>query len=109
MVPHRDIGIFPDFDRSNPQAPRTERAAVFVFAADHGLVAEGVSLYPASVTRAMVATYLAGRAGVNALAKASGTTPTSAMRSSARATAANTSSASPAAVMPLASTRCCTR
>ena len=55
-----------------PQTPRTERAAVFVFAADHGLVAEGVSLYPASVTRAMVTTYLAGRAGVNALAKASG-------------------------------------
>jgi nicotinate-nucleotide--dimethylbenzimidazole phosphoribosyltransferase len=56
----------------HPRAPRTKRAAVFVFAADHGLVAEGVSLYPASVTRAMVATYLAGRAGVNALAKASG-------------------------------------
>jgi len=55
-----------------PLAPRTERATVFVFAADHGLVAEGVSLYPASVTRAMVTTYLAGRAGVNALAKASG-------------------------------------
>src|ERR1700732_1749508 len=56
----------------HPLAPRTERAAVFVFAADHGLTAEGVSLYPASVTRAMVATYLAGRAGVSALAKASG-------------------------------------
>src|SRR5713101_1456493 len=55
-----------------PQAQRTARATVFVFAADHGIVAEGVSLYPASVTRAMVATYLAGRAGVNALAKASG-------------------------------------
>ncbi len=56
----------------HPLAPQTRRAAVFVFAADHGLVAEGVSLYPASVTRAMVATYLAGRAGVNVLAKASG-------------------------------------
>jgi nicotinate-nucleotide--dimethylbenzimidazole phosphoribosyltransferase len=56
----------------HPLVPRTGRAAVFVFAADHGLVAEGVSLYPASVTRAMVATYLAGRAGVNALAKVSG-------------------------------------
>ena len=43
----------------HPLAPRTKRASVFVFAADHGLVAEGVSLYPASVTRAMVATYLA--------------------------------------------------
>jgi nicotinate-nucleotide--dimethylbenzimidazole phosphoribosyltransferase len=56
----------------HPLAPRTERAAVFVFAADHGLAAEGISLYPSSVTRAMVATYLAGRAGVNAFAKASG-------------------------------------
>jgi nicotinate-nucleotide--dimethylbenzimidazole phosphoribosyltransferase len=56
----------------HPLAPRTARAAVFVFAADHGLVAEGVSLYPASVTRAMVATYLAGRAGVNALARGCG-------------------------------------
>jgi nicotinate-nucleotide--dimethylbenzimidazole phosphoribosyltransferase len=56
----------------HPLMPRTGRAAVFVFAADHGLTTEGVSLYPASVTRAMVATYLAGRAAVNALATASG-------------------------------------
>jgi nicotinate-nucleotide--dimethylbenzimidazole phosphoribosyltransferase len=56
----------------HPLPPRTERAAVFVFAADHGITVEGVSLYPASVTRAMVATYLAGRAGVNAIAKALG-------------------------------------
>jgi nicotinate-nucleotide--dimethylbenzimidazole phosphoribosyltransferase len=55
----------------HPLPPRTKRAAVFVFAADHGIVDEGVSLYPASVTRAMVATYLAGRAAVNALARAS--------------------------------------
>jgi nicotinate-nucleotide--dimethylbenzimidazole phosphoribosyltransferase len=56
----------------HPLPPRTERATVFVFAADHGIAVEGVSLYPASVTRAMVATYLAGRAAVNALAKALG-------------------------------------
>jgi nicotinate-nucleotide--dimethylbenzimidazole phosphoribosyltransferase len=49
----------------------TGRATIFVFAADHGIAAEGVSAYPASVTAAMVATYLAGRAGVNALARAS--------------------------------------
>lgn len=55
----------------HPQPPRTENATVFVFAGDHGITAEGVSLYPASVTAAMVATYLAGRAGVNALARAS--------------------------------------
>lgn len=55
----------------HPQLPRAERATVFVFAADHGLTAEGVSLYPASVTRAMVATYLAGRAAVNVFARIS--------------------------------------
>ncbi|HEY0912825.1 MAG TPA: nicotinate-nucleotide--dimethylbenzimidazole phosphoribosyltransferase [Bradyrhizobium sp.] len=55
-----------------PQPPRTKRATMFVFAADHGITAEGVSLYPASVTAAMVATYLAGRAGVSTLARASG-------------------------------------
>lgn len=54
----------------HPQPPRTGRATMFVFAADHGITAEGVSAYPASVTAAMVATYLAGRAGVNTLARA---------------------------------------
>jgi nicotinate-nucleotide--dimethylbenzimidazole phosphoribosyltransferase len=52
----------------HPETPRAERATVFVFAADHGLTAEGISLYPASVTGAMVATYLAGRAAVNVFA-----------------------------------------
>ena len=56
----------------HPQMPRTERATVFVFAGDHGLVAEGVSAYPSGVTRAMVATYLEGRAAVNAFARAAG-------------------------------------
>src|ERR1700761_2413111 len=55
----------------SPQAPRAEHATVFVFAADHGLTAEGVSLYPSSVTAAMVATYLAGRAAVNVFARVS--------------------------------------
>ena len=55
----------------HPLPPRTKRATMFVFAADHGMTTEGVSLYPASVTAAMVATYLAGRAGVNVLARAS--------------------------------------
>src|ERR1700749_3943602 len=56
----------------HPQPPRAKAATVFVFAADHGITAEGVSLYPASVTAGMVATYLAGRAGVSTLARASG-------------------------------------
>ncbi len=52
--------------------PRVERVRAYVFAADHGLNAEGVSAYPSSVTAAMVATFLAGRACVNALARACG-------------------------------------
>jgi nicotinate-nucleotide--dimethylbenzimidazole phosphoribosyltransferase len=50
--------------------PRVERVRAYVFAADHGLVAEGVSAYPSAVTAAMVETFLAGRASVNALARA---------------------------------------
>lgn len=56
----------------HPQPPRATNATLFVFAADHGLAAEGVSRYPASVTRAMVGAYLDGHAGANVLAKASG-------------------------------------
>ncbi len=52
--------------------PRIERVRAYVFAGDHGLNAEGVSAYPSAVTAAMVATFLAGRASVNALAGACG-------------------------------------
>ena len=57
----------------HPAPPRTDRAMVFVFAGDHGLAEDNVSPYPASVTQAMVAAYLAGRAGMNVLAKAAAT------------------------------------
>ncbi len=45
---------------------------VFVLAADHGVAAQGVSAYPASVTRAMVETVLSGRASVSVLARTFG-------------------------------------
>ena len=52
--------------------PGVERIACYVFAGDHGINAEGVSAYPSEVTGAMVTTFLAGRASVNALARACG-------------------------------------
>ena len=54
----------------DPHPPRAERAMLFVFAGDHGLTAEGVSHYPANVTAAMMRTFLAGRASINAFAAA---------------------------------------
>ncbi|NLA74041.1 MAG: nicotinate-nucleotide--dimethylbenzimidazole phosphoribosyltransferase, partial [Deltaproteobacteria bacterium] len=42
---------------------------VYVFAGDHGVVAEGVSAYPQEVTALMVKNFLAGGAGINVLSR----------------------------------------
>jgi nicotinate-nucleotide--dimethylbenzimidazole phosphoribosyltransferase len=52
------------------ETPRIDRVEAYVFAGDHGMNTEAVSAYPSTVTVAMVATFLAGRASVNALARA---------------------------------------
>lgn len=53
-------------------APRVDRARVVVFAADHGLTAEGVSAYPAVVTGEMMKNFARGGAAVCVLARAGG-------------------------------------
>ncbi|WP_043341345.1 nicotinate-nucleotide--dimethylbenzimidazole phosphoribosyltransferase [Belnapia moabensis] len=54
-------------------APETRPRRLVVFAGDHGVVAEGVGLWPAEVTAAMMRLMLDGRSTCAALARASGT------------------------------------
>jgi len=50
-------------------SPDTAKKVIFTFAGDHGIVEEGVSLYPKEVTPQMVLNFLRGGAGVNVLAR----------------------------------------
>ena len=52
--------------------PEMERCALVIFAADHGITEEGVSAYPAEVTRQMVLNFAAGGAAANVFARANG-------------------------------------
>jgi nicotinate-nucleotide--dimethylbenzimidazole phosphoribosyltransferase len=49
-----------------------DNVRLVIFAGDHGVAQHGVSAFPPAITGAMVRTFLSGRAGVSALAKAHG-------------------------------------
>src|ERR1051326_7366553 len=53
-------------------APSVTQARIVVFAADHGVCAEGVNPYPQAVTAQMVANFLRGGAAINAVARIAG-------------------------------------
>ena len=54
------------------EKPALDRVHVLIFAGSHGVIARGVSAFPAEVTAQMVANFSAGGAAINQLAKQSG-------------------------------------
>jgi nicotinate-nucleotide--dimethylbenzimidazole phosphoribosyltransferase len=63
----KQIGLIQQTTQLTVAAP-----AILVFAADHGVVAEGISAYPQSVTWQMVENFLAQGAAINVFARQTG-------------------------------------
>ncbi len=59
----------------NTSLPRIGSKAMVIFCANHGVAEEGVSAYPAEVTRQMVANFQAGGAAINVLCRNFGIEP----------------------------------
>ncbi|MEI6208702.1 MAG: nicotinate-nucleotide--dimethylbenzimidazole phosphoribosyltransferase [Desulfuromonadales bacterium] len=72
--PLDSLGRLEEFARrivaiSGSRQPDISKKVVFTFAGDHGIVEEGVSLFPREVTPQMVLNFLSGGAGINVLAR----------------------------------------
>ena len=72
--PEKSLGLLEDLLEQLAAIQKRERPSVskkriLVFAADHGVTEEGVSLFPRNVTEAMVLNFLNGGATINALAR----------------------------------------
>lgn len=67
-----DLGIWISACQGQVPPAQLENPRLVIFAGDHGVAAHGVSAFPSAITGAMVRTFLIGKAGVSALAKAHG-------------------------------------
>jgi nicotinate-nucleotide--dimethylbenzimidazole phosphoribosyltransferase len=54
------------------EAPKVDKKAIVVMCGDHGVVDEGVSVYPQAVTGLMIDNFVRGRAAINVLARQAG-------------------------------------
>ncbi len=73
VMPTRALGMLHDISERlcgilQTLEPEVKSKAVLIMAGDHGVVTRGVSAYPQEVTGAMIQTFLAGGAGINAIA-----------------------------------------
>ncbi|MBN2643949.1 nicotinate-nucleotide--dimethylbenzimidazole phosphoribosyltransferase [Trichloromonas sp.] len=78
IMPHWALGRVMDLAldlaaMTDSMRPPVVRKRIVVMAADHGIIETGVSLFPAEVTLQMMCGFLNGHAGINVLARQSGT------------------------------------
>ncbi len=76
-IPHWALGDLMDLaidlaGMTRSMQPEMHRKAIVTMAGDHGVVAENISKYPSEVTPQMVYNFVAGGAGINALAGQAG-------------------------------------
>ncbi len=76
-MPHWALGDLMDLavdlaGMTRSLAPEVKRKKVVIMVGDHGVTVEGVSRYPSEVTAQMVYNFVAGGAGINALARQAG-------------------------------------
>lgn len=76
-IPHWALGRLMDLaldlaGQTSCMRPPIARKAIITMAGDHGVAAEGVSKFPQEVTPQMVANFVNGGAGINALARLAG-------------------------------------
>ncbi len=67
-----ELGVWVAACQAQVPPKSIDNIRLVIFAGDHGVAAHGVSAFPPTITGAMVRTFLAGKAGVSALANAHG-------------------------------------